>query len=278
MKNNSIINLGTSMLRKNIITFLISLITILILPLQLPAQPRLSYGLWIEDSLGIEFKYPRAWMKQVQRSPSNLIAQFTKDETIILRVDSQRRTGDWDADRFAEETLDQFIIKYPDLKVIQELRLDEGYQGFDEAHFLVAHYRENGELITNRFLFLRKENNYFITQAKVIRKEYHKYRSEVDLFMKSLTWNQIPRDRWRNDSLNYLSPSNHETTINYIRDSLRPIRERNQRFNSTLEYNPNIIKDQNNMDSRRPIRDIEPGQNPPPGGVTPISDSNPDPI
>ncbi|MCC5814700.1 MAG: hypothetical protein JJT78_08090 [Leptospira sp.] len=243
------------------------------------AQPRLSYALWVEDSLGIEFKFPRAWMKQVQRSPSNLIAQFTKDDSIILRVDSQKRTGDWDADRFAEETLDQFIMKYPDLKVIQEVRLDEGYQGFDEAHFLVAHYKENGELITNRFLFLRKDTNYFITQAKVIRKEYHKYRSEVDLFMKSLIWNQIPRDRWRNDSLNYLTPSDHETTINYIRDSLRPSRVKNQRFNSALEYNPTIIKDQNsNTESRRPIRDIEPGQNPPPGGVTPISDTNPDPI
>jgi hypothetical protein len=242
---HSIIDTGEPMFRNLSIYISTSIFTLIMAANQIGSQPRLSYGLWVEDSLGIEFKFPRAWMKQVQRSPSNLIAQFTKDESIILRVDSQRRTGEWDADRFTEETLDQFIIKYPDLKVIQELRLEEGYQGFDEAHFLVAHYRENGELITNRFLFLRKENNYFITQAKVIRKEYHKYRSEVDLFMKSLTWNQIPRDRWRNDSLNYLTPSDHETTINYIRDSLKPNRAKNQRFNSTLEYNPTVIKDQN---------------------------------
>lgn len=242
------------------------------------SKPRLSYGVWVEDSLGVEFKFPRAWYKKVERSPSNMIAQFTKDEAIILRVDSQQRGKNWDVDRFIEEILDQFIIKYPDLNVIQELRLEDGYQGFDEAHFLVAHYKENNELITNRFIFAKKDQVYLITQAKVIRKHYYKYRSEVDLFMKSLKWESVPGNRWRNDSLNYLSPSEHETTIRYIGESLRPKRNRKTRFNSNMEYRPGMKEEIREENNPRPIRDVEPGKNPPPGGVTPVSDPEPKPL
>lgn len=254
------------------------LLNILFIGFSVQAKPRLSYGVWVEDSLGIEFKYPRAWFKHVDRSPANMTAQFSKDDSIILRIDSQQRSENWDVDRFIEETMDQFIVKYPDMEVIQELRLDEGYQGFDEAHFLVAHYREGGELITNRFIFAKKNQEYFITQGKVIRKNYHRYRAEVDLFMKSLKWESVPHDRWRNDSLNYLSPSNYETTIQYIKNSLRPKRNHQKKFDSSLEYRPENLQRPTESDPRRPIKDMEPGKNPPPNGVQPVSDPNPTPI
>lgn len=243
------------------------------------SQPRISYGVWQEDSLGIEFKFPRAWFKKVDRSPTSMTVQFAKEDSAILRLDFQIRNGDWDVDRFVEESLDQFIKKYPDLSVIQEVRLEEGYQGFQEAHFLVAHYRERGELITNRFIFTRKDSYFFIIQAKVIRKKYYSFKNDVDLFMKSLTWDSVPSNRWRNDSLNYLSPSTHEATIRKIRDASRQEKESNFRFNSSLEYRPyeNPVREIE-TDPKRPIRDIEPGRNPPEGGVQPVVDSTPDPL
>lgn len=245
----------------------------------LGSQPIISYGIWQEDSLGIEFKFPRAWFKKVDRSPTSMTVQFAKADSTILRLDFQIRNGDWDVDRFVEESLDQFIRKYPDLSVIQEIRLEEGYQGFQEAHFLVAHYREGSEMITNRFIFTRKGTYFYIIQAKVIRKKYYSFKTDVDLFMKSLAWNSIPSNRWRNDSLNYLSPSTHETTIRYIQETSRPEKESNYHFNSSLEYRPNEnpVREME-TDPKRPIRDIEPGKNPPEGGVQPVVDPTPGPL
>lgn len=249
----------------------------------LPAQePRMSYGIWVEDSLEIEFRFPRAWGKKVDRSPSSMTAEFAKDDEAVLRFDFQTRSGDWDVDRFVEETLDQFLRRHPDIRVIQEIRLEEGFQGFQEAHFLVAHYQEGRDLITNRFLFTRKNQNFYITQAKVLRKKYHLYKPEVDLFMKSVEGKAIPRNRWRNDSLNYLNPSSHETTIRYIRDSLRPQEGQQTPARSSLEYRPQPVtpamERPTDLDPRRPIRDLEPGRTPPDSGIRPVSEPTPDPI
>jgi hypothetical protein len=239
------------------------LLTSFFLSAQENLPERMSFGVWIEDSLQLSFRYPRAWIKKVDRSPSNMTVEFQKSGEIILRLDSMVRQAEWDVDRFIEENLDLFLKKYPDLKVIQELRLPVGYQGFEEAHFLVLHYFEDEELITNRILFARKGRAYFVIQSKIIRKLYHKYRSEVDLFTKSVALQQPPRDRWRNDSLTYLNPSIYESTIQYIQQALRPGQKimGDPWLNASPENSQKAIVDSPlEKDPKRPVRDLEPGR------------------
>ncbi|WCL49936.1 hypothetical protein [Leptospira sp. GIMC2001] len=242
-------------------------------------NPVPSYGTWIEDSLGLEFQYPRGWFKTIERSPSNLVVMLEKDNKAILRIDTQERPKNWDTDRFIEENLDLYLRKFPDLRVIQEVRLGNEYNGFDEAHFLVIHYHEDNSLVTNRFIFAKKDTDYFIIQAKVIRKHYYTYRNEVDLFMKSFHWESPSRTRWRNDSLSYLNPSQDETTIKYIRDTLRPKESNSNFFRPSNSFTPNADSP-SSENSKRPIRDLEPGKNPPSGGVepVPVQEPSPEPI
>ncbi len=246
--------------------------------LPLASGTGLSYSEWIEDSLGISFQFPRAWIKKVERTPQTLTVEFSKHNSIVLRFDNQIRSSEWDVDRFIEETLDLFLITYPDLQIVREIQLPDGYQGFDRAHFLVAHYKENGEWITNRFLFANKGNQYFISQVKAIRKFYKQYQRESDLFMKSLRINDITMERWRNDSLNYVDHSSNEATVRYIRDSLRPRFRDSENLRSRMEFRPSITTpDRLNTpsssgESRRYIRDIEPGRNPEKTGISPVTD------
>lgn len=231
----------------------------------------LSYGIWIEDSLGIQFQYPRAWIKKIERTPYNLIVQLEKNNSAVLRLDTQTREVNWDLDRFIEENVDLLLRRHPDMQIMQERILEEGYNGFDSAHFVLIHYKEDGELISNRFVFARKSNSYFVIQSKIIRKEFSKYKREADLFMKSIISERPAINRWRNDSVSYLNPAYDEGTIRFIQDSLKQTQSNSLNQGNRLQgVEPKLGKEENKGEDKRPIKDMEPGTNPPKGSVEPV--------
>ncbi|MDF3819565.1 hypothetical protein P3G55_06625 [Leptospira sp. 96542] len=184
----------------------------------------LSAATWVEDSLGVSFEFPRGWMKAVQRHPETAKIQFAKsNREAVLQIDAVKRTKDYDIDRFIEETVDTFLAKYPDLKVVREKNVENDVLGFDESVFLVMHYKEHKTLITTRFVFHRKGNIYYVLQAKTPRSQFTKYAKDLDLVMKSFKRESRPRNRWRNDSLGYLDPKKEEKIIQYISITIRPI-------------------------------------------------------
>jgi len=181
-------------------------------------------GTWIEDSLGFAFEYPRGWSKAVLRNHDTARIQFAKaNREAILQIDVVRRTKEYDLDRFIEESIDTFLQKYPDLKVVREKSLEEEIPGFDETVFLVLHYTENKIIVSNRFLFHKKGNMYYVIQAKTPRKQYGIYARDLDLIMKTFRMEPRARYRWRNDSLSYLDPVKDEKAIQYISITIRPI-------------------------------------------------------
>ncbi|WP_210416326.1 hypothetical protein [Leptospira idonii] len=181
-------------------------------------------GTWIEDSLGFAFEYPRGWSKAVLRNAETARIQFAKtNKEAILQIDVVRRTKEYDLDRFIEETIDTFLRKYPDLKVVREKSLEEEIPGFDETVFLVLHYIENKMVVSNRFLFHKKGNMYYVIQAKTPRARYGVYAKDLDLIMKTFRLEPRARYRWRNDSLAYLDPVRDEKAIQYISITIRPI-------------------------------------------------------
>ncbi len=181
-------------------------------------------GTWIEDSLGFAFEFPRGWSKAVLRNAETARIQFAKsNRDAILQIDIVRRTKDYDLDRFIEETVDTFLKRYPDLKVVREKILEEEMQGFDESVFLVMHYTEKKAVISNRFLFHKKGNMYYVLQAKTARIRYQNYSRDFDMIMKTFRAEPKIRYRWRNDSLAYLDPVRDEKAIQYISITIRPI-------------------------------------------------------
>lgn len=184
----------------------------------------LMAGTWIEDSLGFAFEFPRGWTKSVQRFQETAKIQFAKaNREAILQIDSVKRTKDYDLDRFIEETIDTFLKRYPDLKVVNEKRLTNEVSGFEESSFVVIHYTENKVLISNRFLFHKQGGSYFVIQAKTPRALFSKYAKDLDLVMKSFRREARTRLRWRNDSLAYLDPVKDERIIQYVSITIRPI-------------------------------------------------------
>ncbi len=184
----------------------------------------LMAGTWIEDSLGFAFEFPRGWSKAVLRNSESARIQFAKaNRDAILQIDTVRRTKDYDLDRFIEETIDTFLKKYPDLKVAREKVLEEEMQGFDESVFLVLHYTEHKNSISNRFLFHKKGNIYYVLQAKTARSRFSLYARDLDMIMKTFRLEPRVKTRWRNDSLAYLDPIRDEKAIQYISITIRPI-------------------------------------------------------
>ncbi|MBM9545495.1 hypothetical protein JWG40_00580 [Leptospira sp. 201903074] len=184
----------------------------------------LDAATWIEDSLSFAFEYPRGWAKSVLRHPDTVRIQFSKtNREAILQVDVARRTKDYDIDRFIEETVDTFLTKYPDLKLVREKMLENEVAGFDESVFVVLHYTEHKQIVSNRFLFHRKGGLYYVIQAKTPRAFFAKYSKDLDLVMKSFRRETRTKNRWRNDSLAYLDPIKDERIIQYISITIRPI-------------------------------------------------------
>ncbi|TGL72885.1 hypothetical protein [Leptospira jelokensis] len=179
---------------------------------------------WVEDSLGFAFEYPRGWAKSVLRHADTVRIQIAKtNREAILQIDVARRTKEYDLDRFIEETIDTFLTKYPDLKLVREKVLENEIAGFDESVFVVLHYTENKQTISNRFLFHRKGGMYYVIQAKTTRVLYSKYGKELDTVMKSFRREPRMKNRWRNDSLAYLDPKKDERLIQYVSITIRPI-------------------------------------------------------
>lgn len=184
----------------------------------------LEAATWVEDSLGFAFEYPRGWAKSVLRHADTVRIQIAKtNREAILQIDVARRTKEYDIDRFIEETVDTFLIKYPDLKLVREKVLENEIAGFDESVFVVLHYTENKQTISNRFLFHKKGGMYFVIQAKTTRVLYAKYAKELDMVMKSFRREPRAKNRWRNDSLAYLDPIKDERLIQYVSITIRPI-------------------------------------------------------
>ncbi|XDD45899.1 hypothetical protein AB3N60_14440 [Leptospira sp. WS39.C2] len=184
----------------------------------------LEAATWIEDSLGFAFEYPRGWAKSVLRHADTVRIQIAKsNREAILQIDVARRTKEYDLDRFIEETVDTFLTKYPDLKLVREKVLENEIAGFDESVFVVLHYTENKQTISNRFLFHRKGGMYYVIQAKTTRVLYTKYGKDLDLVMKSFRREPRAKNRWRNDSLSYLDPIKDERLIQYVSITIRPI-------------------------------------------------------
>jgi hypothetical protein len=197
---------------------------ILFVLLALSTSGSLIAGTWIEDSLGFAFEFPRGWSKAVLRNAETARIQFAKaNRDAVLQIDVVRRTKEYDLDRFIEETIDTFLKKYPDLKVVREKVLDEEMQGFDESVFLVLHYSERKTIISNRFLFHKKGNIYYVIQAKTPRIRFQQYARDLDMIMKTFRMEPKVRTRWRNDSLAYLDPVRDEKSIQYISITIRPI-------------------------------------------------------
>ncbi len=195
----------------------------LILCLVWLANP-LTAGVWIEDSLGVSFEFPRGWGKGILRTEETARIQFFKaNREAVIQIDALKRGKEYDLDRFIEETIDQFLQKYPDLKVVREKKVEEDVPGFDDSTFLVMHYHEQSSLVSNRFLFHRKGNLYFAIQAKTPRKKFGHYSKDFDLVMKSFRMEPRPRLRWRNDSLAYLDARENEPLVQYIGITIRPI-------------------------------------------------------
>lgn len=264
-------------------TVLVVIFCLCLLPGHSFAEPiqEVSYGIWIEDSLAINFQYPRAWIKKVERTPYNLILQLEKNNEAVLRLDTQTRETNWDLDRFIEENVDLILRRHPDMQIKQERILEDDYNGFDNAHFVLIHYKEEGELISNRFLFTRKANTYFVIQSKIIRKEFTKYKAEADLFMKSIVSERPSANRWRNDSLSYLNPAYDEATIRFVQDSLRQTKTNSKIEGDRLQgVEPKLGKETTDSEEKRPIKDMEPGKNPPAGSVEqlPVEINSPGPI
>ncbi|TGL60070.1 hypothetical protein EHQ58_06110 [Leptospira ognonensis] len=181
-------------------------------------------GTWIEDSLGFAFEFPRGWSKAVLRNAETARIQFAKsNRDAILQIDIVRRTKEYDLDRFIEETVDTFLKRYPDLKVVREKVLEEDMQGFDESVFLVMHYSEKKTVISNRFLFHKKGGMYYVIQAKTPRIRFQNYARDLDMMMKTFRMEPRIKSRWRNDSLAYLDPVRDEKAIQYISITIRPI-------------------------------------------------------
>ncbi|GBF51774.1 hypothetical protein LPTSP4_33120 [Leptospira ryugenii] len=184
----------------------------------------LMAGTWIEDSLGFAFEFPRGWNKAVLRNSETARIQFYKsNREAVLQLDVVRRTKEYDLDRFIEESIDLFLKRYTDLKVVREKMLEDQFPSFDESVFLVLHYHENKTLVTNRFLFHKKGNMYYVLQTKTPRNRYNQYAKDFDLIMKSFRMEPRIRTRWRNDSLAYLDPVRDEKAIQYISITIRPI-------------------------------------------------------
>lgn len=181
-------------------------------------------GVWIEDSLGISFEFPRGWGKGVLRGEESARIQFFKaNREAVIQIDALKRGKEYDLDRFIEETIDQFLQKYPDLKVVREKKVEEDVPGFEDSTFVVLHYHEQSSLVSNRFLFHKKGNVYFVIQAKTPRKKFGFYSKDFDLVMKSFRLEPRPRLRWRNDSLAYLDSKENESLVQYIGITIRPI-------------------------------------------------------
>lgn len=184
----------------------------------------LEAATWVEDSLGFAFEYPRGWAKSVLRYTDTVRIQIAKsNREAILQIDVARRTKDYDIDRFIEETVDTFLTKYPELKLVREKVLENEIAGFDESTFVVLHYTENKQTISNRFLFHRKGGMYYVIQAKTTRVLFSKYAKDLDMVMKSFRREPRSKNRWRNDSLAYLDPVKDERLIQYISITIRPI-------------------------------------------------------
>lgn len=199
-------------------------------------------GTWIEDSLGFAFEFPRGWTKSVQRYQETARIQFAKtNREAVLQIDAVRRTKDYDLDRFIEETMDTFLKRYPDLKVVKEKHLANEFSGFDESTFVVIHYTENKTLISNRFLFHKTGGSYFVIQAKTPRALFSKYVKDLDLVMKSFRREPRTKLRWRNDSLAYLDPTKDERIIQYVSITIRPIDSFKQNSNQTSPYQDNWL-------------------------------------
>jgi hypothetical protein len=197
---------------------------ILLVVLTLLTSGSLFAGTWIEDSLGFAFEFPRGWSKAVLRNSETARIQFAKaNRDAVLQIDVVRRTKEYDLDRFIEETIDTFLRRYPDLKVVREKVLDEEMQGFDESVFLVLHYTERKTVISNRFLFHKKGNMYYVIQAKTPRVRFQLYARDLDMIMKTFRMEPKIKTRWRNDSLAYLDPVRDEKAIQYISITIRPI-------------------------------------------------------
>lgn len=185
---------------------------------------QLDAATWIEDSLSFAFEYPRGWAKSVLRYPDTVRIQLSKtNREAILQIDVARRTKEYDIDRFIEETVDTFLTKYPDLKLVREKMLENEVAGFDESVFVVLHYTEQKQLVSNRFLFHRKGGLYYVIQAKTTRAQFAKYSKDLDLVMKSFRRETRTKNRWRNDSLSYLDPVKDERIIQYVSITIRPI-------------------------------------------------------
>jgi hypothetical protein len=197
---------------------------VILVVLTLFTSGSLFAGTWIEDSLGFAFEFPRGWSKAVLRNSETARIQFAKaNRDAILQIDVVRRTKEYDLDRFIEETVDTFLKRYPDLKVVREKVLEEEMQGFDESVFVVLHYTEKKAVISNRFLFHKKGNMYYVLQAKTPRSRFQQYARDLDMIMKTFRMEPKVRTRWRNDSLAYLDPVRDEKAIQYISITIRPI-------------------------------------------------------
>ncbi len=197
---------------------------IILILLSLSTSGSLFAGTWIEDSLGFAFEFPRGWTKAVLRNAETVRIQFTKaNRDAVLQIDTVRRSKEYDLDRFIEETVDIFLQRYPDLKVVREKVMEEESQGFEESVFIVLHYMENKAIISNRLLFHRKANMYYVLQSKTPRVRYKLYSRDFDMIMKTFRMEPRVRTRWRNDSLAYLDPVRDEKSIQYISITIRPI-------------------------------------------------------
>ncbi|MDZ4724754.1 MAG: hypothetical protein SH817_01250 [Leptospira sp.] len=199
-------------------------------------------GTWIEDSLGFAFEFPRGWNKAVLRNSETVRIQFAKsNREAVLQIDVVRRSKDYDLDRFIEETIDTFLKKYTDLKVVREKMLEDQIPGFDESVFVVLHYTENKTIISNRFLFHKKGGMYYVLQSKTPRSRYQAYSRDLDMIMKTFRMEPRVRTRWRNDSLAYLDPIRDEKAIQYISITIRPIESYPGNTEQTSSQNDNWL-------------------------------------
>jgi len=181
-------------------------------------------GIWVEDSLGITFEYPRGYGKGVLRTEETARFQFFKpNREAVVQIDVLRRGKEYDLDRFIEETIDQFLTKYPDLKVAREKNVEEEIPGFDESTFLALRYIEGRHLVSNRLLFHKKGTFYFVIQAKTLRKKFGLYSQDFDTIMKTFRLDSRPKNRWRNDSLAYMDPKEQEALIQFLSVTIRPM-------------------------------------------------------
>ena len=159
---------------------------------------------WVEDYYGFQFEFPRGWHKNVVIGEDSGRIELSMPEAATVTFDVYTQDETFDLDRYIEFRLDEIVKTYGKIKVKQEIRFGPA-RGFDNTVFLVVHYKEKEETVSNRFFFSRHGQRYYTVHCRTNLKKYPEFKKPFDLMMKSFRSRVYDGVEWRNDSLNYVN-------------------------------------------------------------------------